>query len=137
MTLGTGAHTCHRHGESVTGRDEAGIQVPFGWKEAWGAFEGRGAIAAGGGRSLQALVCYTALFEFCPEDEGASMVSFNLGREVTEITSQISQSGCSEAGGTVISKEAAVRGGVWRCGEESQNCSAKRAPGFGSSRPCI
>lgn len=79
---------------------------------------------------------YVALLcsEFCPEDEGASMVSFNLGREVTEMTSQIRQ---SEAVGAVISKQAAVRGGVRGRGEESQNCSAKRAPGIGSSRPCI
>ena len=30
-----------------------------------------------------------------------------------------------------------MSGGVWRRGEESQNCSAKRAPGIASSRPCI
>lgn len=46
-----------------------------------------------------------ALSEFRPEDEGASVVSFNLGREVTGVTSQMSQAGCSEARGAVISKE--------------------------------
>ena len=136
MTLGTGVHTCRRHGESVTGRAEAGTQVPFGWKEAWERWRGAGCCIRRG-QSLQALVCSTASFQFCPEDDGASMVSFNLGREVTEITSQISQSGCSEAGGAVISKEAAVRGGVRRRGEESQSCRAKGAPGIGSFRPCV
>ena len=65
--------------------------------------ERSGAVEAGGRQILQALVLHC--FEFCAEDEGASVVSFNLGREGTGVTSQMSQAGCPEAGGAVISKE--------------------------------